>query len=283
MISGIPEIVGEVGIVTALAVPIALLVLRVAGKWLLKPALGGLIEMHFNIKYEKYRRDLETEHEAAIAAVAQLRNAASMAFSEAQRVAAQRRIQAVENVWAGTLEVKQKRHAVIGMIDLFTPRQVQDLVDLGAFQPLTETVDVDTASRLLLDNKVEPERPFIGEKCYSLYYCYRGISSQAAFIIKAGVDAGEMSPWFYNDDIRSLLLATMDSDEIQKFDTLTSGKMRWYTDLIEQKILVEMNKVISGEMSTNEGILFAARIYPHVKLEGSEVQIDGPNGMKGAE
>ena len=278
MISGIPELVGALGVATALAASIALLVLRFAGNWLLKPVLTGLIEMQFNIKFEKYRRDLETEHEAAMAAVAQLRNAASTAFSEAQRVAALRRIQAVENVWAGTLEVKQKRHHIIDMVDVFTRRQVQDLVEMGTLQQLTETVNIDTASRLLRDNKVDADRPFIGEKCYSLYYCYRAISSQAAFIIKDGVETKEMSPWFEDEDIRSLLSATMDDDEIHKFNTLTSGKMRWYTGLIEQKILAEMNRVISGEISTNEGIDFAARIYPHLRLDGSQVQITDPNG-----
>ena len=99
-------LVGWVGVSTALAVSIVFLVLRFAGNWLLKPVLTGIIEMHFKMEFETYRRDLETEYEAAMAAVAQLRNAASTAFSEAQRVAAQRRIQAVENVWAGTLEVK---------------------------------------------------------------------------------------------------------------------------------------------------------------------------------
>ena len=279
MIIGISELIGGVGAATVIAASIALLVLRFAGSWFLKPVLTGLIKMHFQMTFEKYRRDLETEHEAAMAAVAQLRNAASAAFSEAQRVAAQRRIQAVENVWVGTLEVKQKRHAVIGMIDLFTPQQVQHLVDLGAFQQLTETVNVDTLSPLLRDNKVDPERPFIGEKCYSLYYCYRAISSQAAFVIKDGVEKKEMSPWFEDEDIRSLLSATMDDEEFRKFNRLTSGKMRWYTDLIEQKILAEMHKVISGEISTKEGIDFAARIYPHVKLDGSQVQIEVPNGM----
>ena len=88
-----------------------------------------------------------------------------------------------------------------------------------------------------------------------------------------------MSPWFEDEDIRSLLSATMDDEEFRKFNRLTSGKMRWYTDLIEQKILAEMHKVISGEISTKEGIDFAARIYPHVKLDGSQVQIEVPNGM----
>ena len=169
------------------------------------------------------------------------------------------------------------------MVDLFTPRQVQNLVNSGALQQLTETVDVDTAAGLLGNNKVDAERPFIGEKCYSLYCCYRAISSQAASVIGAGVAKKEMSPWFEDEDIRSLLSATMDGEELHKFNTLKSGRMRWYTDLIKLKILVEMNRVISGEISTNEGIDFAARIYPHIKLDGSQVEIEVPNEMTVAE
>lgn len=253
-----------VSIVTLLAFTLGAVI-----SWIVRPTLERLVSSHFDKKFETYRRELETQHESALREATELRNVANTGFSQAQRAIAERRIMAIQTLWRGVLDVKRKRHFAIGLVDTLTERQVDVLEDHGVLDQLASTITVKNVAEPLLPEmeKVEAERPFIGETCYSLYYCYRAISSQAAFVMKEAIENKTPKKWFEDDNIHALLSATMSQAEKQEFEELQLDKMKWYTNLIEQMILTEARRTLSGEEATSESLQQARRIYQAIKLE----------------
>ena len=160
------------------------------------------------------------------------------------------------------------------MLDISYPQEYEKMWTSKVFKDLVGDISIQSVTKELSDDVVDEVRPFVGETCYSLYFCYRAIFGRIAIKLSEDVPAGKVSRWlrtntlggrkvsrwFEDQYTRTLLSTALADHELKTLDGLQLGKLRWLTEAFENKILEQMNEITSGRTSTEEGIEQARRV-----------------------
>ena len=108
--------------------------------------------------------------------------------------------------------------------------------------------------------EVDIIRPFIGEYLYALFFAYRALISRISYIVMEGRDKGHISTWFADKGIGQLIATVMNNEEIEKFDDIPISKISYMRDLLEQKMLRHISKIITGESDSELSLEQARKI-----------------------
>jgi len=108
-----------------------------------------------------------------------------------------------------------------------------------------------------VDNALEMQRPFLGERLWTLFFLYRAFSGRLAFRVVDGKQKGALPVWDADAGITDLLKTTLSSAEIETARSPKFGGPQYAINLFEQKIIGEADRWISGksaaELSIEEG------------------------------
>ena len=234
-------------------------VLLLARTWLIEHVTRS-VQNRYNRQFEEFRSALQHDHEILMQRTRQLQTAANSGLAEGQRVTAERRIEAVNTVWLRMVKLKRERPTALGMLDISYPQEYEKMWTSKVFKDLVGDISIQSVTKELSDDVVDEVRPFVGETCYSLYFCYRAIFGRIAIKLSEDVPAGKVSRWFEDQYTRTLLSTALADHELKTLDGLQLGKLRWLTEAFENKILEQMNEITSGRTSTEEGIEQARRV-----------------------
>jgi hypothetical protein len=241
--------------------------------WLIKEWIGvrlkSGIQHEYDVKLEKHRTLLRAEQERAILDIktAMARDAAFNAtahasFAEGQKASMERKLTAIDTLWAAVLRARASAPPVLHFIDLL---HVDEYRDEGrkhpAFRELTEGLSEKTITAAMVSD-VEGIRPYVGEYLWALFGSYQAIFLRAAFLLAMGRDDPAKMEWQKDSGIKSLLQAVLSATELQEFERTRFAKITWLRRVIEGKILAAMAQVISGEKFGEES-LERARAMQH--------------------
>ena len=213
-----------------------------------------------------YDRALE-EHRDALARITDqisaVQSAANAALIEGQRVSAEWRAKAVDDLWREVLRIRNESPAALTMLDILLPEEHQQFVTDPRLRASVPELDEEYAT--FSDPEVEYVRPFLGEHLFALFFIYRAVNGRICFLLERDVKAGEVKPWFDDAGIQQLLRTILTEDEIRSLGKLRHGHVHWMRNLIEGKMLEHLRRVIAGEVSTEEGIEQARRVRDVVR------------------
>ena len=153
------------------------------------------------------------------------------------------------------------------MLDILDPDEYQSFVTDSRFR-LSIPTEKDLVS--LLSQRIEQERPFLGEELYALFFVYRAIIGRICFLLERDVAKGYVKSWFQDDGIRQLLRLVLASEQVKEFEELTFVHVNWMTNAIEGRILSELRSVIVGTQSVDDGLEQASRILEAVQAVESQ-------------
>ncbi len=71
---------------------------------------------------------------------------------------------------------------------------------------------------------------------------------------------GCLQHWYSDEHTRSLVRELLTEPEMEEFDDIAPGHAIWTRDLIEEKILVNMRRIIAGSQSVEEGMEWSREI-----------------------
>ena len=165
----------------------------------------------------------------------------------------------------GMLKLRKERPTALGMLDITYPQEYGKAWTSELFKNLVGDISIPSITKEASDDVVDRVRPFVGETCYSLYACYRAIFGRIAIKLSEDVPAGKVNRWFEDSHTRTLLSTALTDRELETFDELQLGKMRWLTETFEKKILEQVNEITSGRTSTEEGIEQARRVLAAIQ------------------
>ena len=198
-------------------------------------------------------------------------DAAAKLHGTAHSAAYERRLKAIECIWRGVLKLKQTAPSVFTVMDILAPSEYDLLLTRSDYVRLLESLSWDQTSLQLssVSEEVEEARPFAGEYLYSCFYVYRAMTGRIAYLLTKGRDKGHISPWYEDSALRQVLRVVLTRDELTDFDSQEGMKIMRAWALIEGKILLEFEKIVSGKASAEEAyadgrrILEAARAAEH--------------------
>ena len=183
----------------------------------------------------------------------------------AQKVVMGRRLDAVDRLWGWVLSLTKRMLPVASFLDVYEPDTSVEGVDM--WNIVKKTHSLDAFANLIKDDEppLEMTRPYVGETLWALWVGYRmvlisisvGYSSSLA---KNKSISTENRRWYKNKAIRRLMESVLDNSELRKIDAHGAGQLASFLEIMQRKIIANMQKVISGEDIAAESLEQAAVI-----------------------
>ncbi len=278
--------IGEVAAAGGIGAVVAVVVAGVLG-YAARTWIGTQIQEAIRLgarkELEEHKSGLRVEENALLeefrklnAQLQAVQGTANAAFIEGQRVAAEWRVKAVDEFWRMWTEETQK-----------TPLQVQ-LWDSGSPEDRLSVLMADANFLALMkDHSLSPDkalhtdidrtRPFVGERPPALFRIYRTIVIQISHTMRKHACGEDTKPWYADEAVHNLARSALSNEEFKGFLTMTKGHLMLLRNAIEREMLAELRKIISGEMSTAEGLEQSHIIQDVVRRLEAEANQSSPS------
>jgi hypothetical protein len=226
-------------------------------------ALNAELKISGDLQIESLRASVGREAD-------RLRLAVS-SFSEGQRAATERKLSALDKLWASILYIRENTPPIITYIDILTQDEYkQSETELKLRELQLNSSAKETAE---LFNKhigsLEEARPYVGESIWGLFFIYRAILLRILYLLEPEERASRPY-WYLDSRIKQLLDASFTKQEIDKLDQLIVWRIGYIQQKLESKILLLIDDIISGKQSSADAIQQAKMM--EIKLSTLEIE-----------
>ena len=187
--------------------------------------LKGSIQHEYDQKLEAHKAQLEAKNEVArlelkatIEREAAIHAVAHASFSEGQKAAMERKLNAIDRLWEKVLHLRDSFPSVLTIIDAMTVDEyknskdnptplLQQLLTQLTGKPLKETIVGIIGDK---GDSIEKVRPYVGEHIWAIFYTYRVVMLRrlALFSLVHDDDAKKIE-WHKDDSVRRLIGAVL--------------------------------------------------------------------------
>ncbi|QTC41489.1 hypothetical protein I7V34_20970 [Bacillus sp. V3] len=218
--------------------------------------IGKITNERFKIQWQ-YETQKEIEgFKALVSSNTEFLKASLASLANEYSTAQERRLVAVENLWNCIILIKKFNSPIINFYSILLPKEYAT-----ALRKNTEILGVEQISEeslydlnLKIDN-IEQHRPFIGENLWNLFYLYRAFMVRMCYLFIKGRKEEDIKSW-YNDKHLIELANYILGEKLKSVEVSSISSLQTIIGLFEQKIITEMEKLISGktasEISFNE-------------------------------
>lgn len=215
------------------------------------------IEHEYAQKLVAYKSKLEAEQEILVERLRAshsrelaIQSLASTSFTESHGAAHERRLKAIETTWRAILRLREMTPQILTVLDIMPPDLYHRALDETKLKNMMDQLSYEILSSALSNlAAVEEIRPFVGEYIYSLFLsCTSIVTTTTLFLIRCR-ESREMRLWYEDETVLRLIRQVTTEDEFQKFSSAKIERFKLIQSLIEQKILAQVNRIISGEES----------------------------------
>ncbi len=185
-------------------------------------------------------------------------------FSQTANVSQEKRIESIGDFWMTVLELKeclsdtgQLMYAIMTkdeMKNFFTNNIYKNI-----FIEEVNSPDLHTRFSALM-RKAEKERPFIGEKIWLNYTLLLGFVGRSIYLFEQSVKKRELIFWL--DDVypEEVLFKYLKKNELDLIKSNRSSSFKYALEILEQKILKEIDQTLSGKRTSVDSIKMAKKL-----------------------
>lgn len=239
--------------------------------WLFKEWLStrlkASIQHEYDRKLEAHKAQLKTEQELAIldiktalAREAAFHAAAHASFSEGQKASMDRKLGAVERLWACIPQFRANLPPFLMVRDLMTLDEYKAAKDHPQFKALAGDPPGLEKIAALLPKDLEEVRPYVGEYMWAVFLSYQTILIRILVLVRLDAE----NEWYEDGGTRQLVAAVLSQTELQEFDNTHLGKMTWLQRRLEAKLLGGARRIISGTTFGDESLEQALLIQQRI-------------------
>lgn len=171
--------------------------------------------------------------------------------------AQQRRIHAIEIIWTSLLSYKEiipsGGYTIYGILtdkeleSYFTRESDNEYFLHGRNSIAKLTQPSYYAEYFNKTVTIEKERPFIGETIWISYKILEGFIGRIAYLLKIAVEKQSISHWHNDQGMKQILGSYLSAEEMKYVYSKRINSLEITVELLEGKLLTEINKVLSGE------------------------------------
>lgn len=253
--------------------------------WLLKKWLGTKIEAVYQRRSESLRATIQRDNEKSLIAFkdqlekqAQLQSSAFSSFAAAQQATIQKRLKAAETIWNEVLAFNDSLPSIFGYMDILTVEEYPEAHSHGSGRELFAALSEDEVFAFATATEREgrkgwtaddlaKQRLYVNEQLWSIFRLYRAIMTRIWLHLAWSKEKPDHIYWFRNKYTRQMIEAALTPDELQDFDGARIGKIENLRSKLERRILAELRRMISGEVSGSDS-LEQAKKYQRLAREG---------------
>lgn len=223
--------------------------------------IGTLITNRLNTKWKKDQdREIE-ELRSELSRSSSIVNTAVAMFSAGHQFSQERRLKAIEAMWSAMLGLRSySSRAILPYVILVPSEYASALNNSTLSSGISDYNELELANKVDEVSKiVEPQRPFLGEQLWKMFYIYRAFLARLTWLVIKGREKGKLVPWQEDSGISELLSIVLSEEEIQTGKKQVGHGVLFLIDLLEAKILLEVGSLISGEKYGEVGLAQAKR------------------------
>lgn len=264
-------------LLTLLGVGVLVCLFTLGKKWLTRH-IDRSVDYYYNEKLAEFKSDLATASQLKLQQLEQAHLVSNEAFIHGHRIAAEQRIRAATTLWRAVVNLDRTRPSALMDLDKLSPDSYDLMRTDSTYRKSIDEIVVyslDSVREVLKQDDVDEMRPFIGENCYELYRVYRGLIYGIGMILKFDVSSDKpVQCWFNHPTIRRALSSVLSEEELETFGEKEKGRISWVLQVIEEKILADVDKIVKGDFSIDEGVAQANRIRSEIYQEPLESLVE---------
>ncbi len=253
--------------------------------WLLRKWLGTKIESVYQQKDESFRATIQQENEASLIAMrdrlekqAQLQSSAFSSFAAAQQALMKKRLKAAEAIWSEVLSFNDSLPPIFGYMDILTIEEYPDAHIHGSGRELFAALSEEEVFAFATASDREgrkgwtvdglaKHRLYVDEQLWSIFALYRAIMTRIWLQLVWSKENPDLIYWFRDKYTRAMMEAALTPEELEDLDQARIGKIENLRDKLERRILAELRRMISGEVSGSDSFEQAMK-YQRLASEG---------------
>lgn len=230
-----------------------------AALWLLRKMilarLTASVNHEFNEKIEEVRADLKRKEEE----ISSLRAGALSAMTSRKVALDQRRLLAVEQIWAATMEIARTKHISGLMAIVKYENSMQEAEKNPRFREIFEVMGGGFDLAKLDLSGANKARPFLSPMVWAYFSAYQAIAMQAVAkwqALRRGVNAPDI---FDRDSVRKLVTAALPHRQ-EYIENVGDAAYYYLLEELEELLLTELRSNIDNEELDRRNVDRAAKI-----------------------
>lgn len=199
-------------------------------------------------KLEQLRAEITLEHSIFTAIL--------NSYSSSHQFSQSNRIKAVQTLWDSILETRKLGETPSFFFGILLEREYNTVYDNGKIMSQLNSLSFDNTVGKIppIIESVEKSRPFLGEHLWSLFQIYTILVGRVSWLLIEGINKKDIKSWHKDKYIQSILNEIFNEKEIQFITSKMIGSFKVATELLEQKLLFEILKIISGELAAESDL-----------------------------
>ncbi|EKO3414802.1 hypothetical protein N2V14_004154 [Vibrio fluvialis] len=169
------------------------------------------------------------------------------------------RTNAIKELWATLIAVKETKPSILIFLDLLhfsqyhqihTNKNMASLDESISFEGLAETMKLDA----------QKVRPFIDEKAFQYFWGYRALIGRLGWYVR-GIreDGAPEVPWQETEQVREILLQILDAETVEAVKN-EKWKVQVLLEHIELLLVEHLRELASGKIESTESVSHLADI-----------------------
>jgi len=222
-------------------------------KWFSK-----LTNDRFKIKWQHESQHNIEDFKAEVSRNTEFLKASLASLANEHSTAQERRLIAVENLWECIIQIRKYNSSIVNFYSILLPREyvtvLHEKKDIFGIEHISEGTLNDLNINI---DYIEKHRPFLGGDLWNLFFLYRAFMIRMCYLFIKGRKNVDIKPWYEDNhlvDIAKFILG----NKLESIEVSSISSLQNILGLFEQKIIMEMEKVISGksasEISFNQAL-----------------------------
>lgn len=186
-------------------------------------------------------------------AVESMTAAARDAFAFGSQASHERRLHAVEALWAVVLKLRVSTNLLRGLYDALVQGEHEAAIRNPENRLLRDCNWKKVAEMAEMGPQIEVHRPFLSERLWHLFFVYSFVLIRSCIVTLRAIAGEPFVIWYDDPGIRQILGAALTQNEQAE---IFSGRFPFSNcvDILEGKILEESERVISGRRAGEEAL-----------------------------
>ena len=204
-----------------------------------------------------FDRDLEAVR-ASVSESSHTMSLAHNVLSESVGAVRERRLNSYDVLWKALLDLRSVApefttfNNVLTREEMRSPQHLEKSARRIPFPALFERPE--------FTQEMEVHRPYVGELAWAYFYTARQVIGRVRYLHSRDGKDGRHTSWLEDTGLREVLQATLTTEELEQFNSVTLGHLGLVQSFFDNKFLAEMRTVLSGEGDSARSIALARRI-----------------------
>ena len=203
----------------------------------------------------KHQKELE-ELKARFTVEESVRQMLAGSFSNAQTKVFERRLNYIEELWKSFYVLRDSMPSFLTYVDIILEKEYEEWIKRTDVQQVFGDLSIEKITKMItsLTGDIEKVRPFVGEYLWSLYFVYRAFFVRLAVFIF--MERQKVTPKYWKKDggLKQILRSVLSESEFTNFTSKEVGAIQYVRTLMESKFISQVENIITGKSSIQEGV-----------------------------